>query len=141
VYDFIILDLPGLTSDKVSHLYSVEFFSNIKHILHESGAVVLWAYNDKENQIQRAVLQSTIAEAGFGAMLSYNAYSLIDEGFIQEEFLLVSQNELPFHEEYTFYLNRTRNVTKELIWIEPHETHRVHSVFLPNYNILVDSPV
>jgi len=43
-YDLILIDLPGITHDKLAHLYSVEFYHSMVRSLTDKGIVVMWSF-------------------------------------------------------------------------------------------------
>jgi len=135
-YDLIILDLPGITHDKLSHLYSVEFFSNVKRILQNQGIVTTWMYQEQEASKHLQVLGQTLFESGFKYKLSYYGYA---EKSIADVFILLSDEKKKRFNISTSYLDKTMAYYEKegLIWEEVKPMgKKVHSIFWPNYDII-----
>lgn len=86
-YDLIVIDLPGLLTDKLLHLYSEEFFYFLKKGLADSGYLVNWTYSPEGQKNHRGILLSSLKKAGFEEILDYQVFD--DNGLGGEHFYLL----------------------------------------------------
>jgi spermidine synthase len=143
-YDLILLDLPGLKHDKLSHLYSVEFYLFMRRALREGGVVSLWSYGaTPERRMHYKVLMNTFREAGFKHHLPYDAY-LLKEGKIlpAQPFYLLSDGEdfkAKLSAEASDYMKKTFDRYQRLLWegIPFFADVRPNTVLRPNYDIVI----
>lgn len=141
LYDLIIYDLPGIKHDKAAHLYSLEFFSNAYRILKPEGVMAMWLYDIVTYPEHTEVLHSTLHEAGFTHYLPYASYATnYDEPIVTELFMLIANKPIKKQEQTSFYLDRTRDFYKDILWEELQTTKRPHSVFHPNRDIIIKPP-
>ncbi len=140
-YDLVLLDLPGVSADKLLHLYSVEFFSFVRRSLAPDGLVASWAYPSRREMRHAAVYRSTLWQAGFRRWLPYRAIATHEDGAAMEmdNFVLVSTGATPLLDleapyiagAATYWERRTWQPLRELPGVPP------NSMFAPNHNMVV----
>ena len=143
-YDLILIDLPGIRHDNLSHLYSVEFYHFIYRALSENGVVSGWMYGALGGAREHyKVLMNTLREAGFKTHILYDAYQL-REGPPKpaQPFYLLSKNsnlQPVLSIQTSDYLNQTFEFYRSLSWIEVpcFPKVRPNTVIRPNYDIIV----
>jgi len=144
-YDLIVLDLPGLLSDKLIHFYSEEFFHFVANSLSNTGLVVTWGYPKDTFYDHYQVLMSTLHQAGFRDMMEYYAYDENDQ--TGETFYLLTNpdNKAVPKANYAAnnYINKhSDKYDTQTYWQEIFETEEnSNSIFHPNNNIIVKKPV
>jgi spermidine synthase len=147
-YDLVLLDLPGAKSDALSHLYSTEFYSLLRSHLSDQGVVTTWIYSPYGYPAHNKAYVNTVRDAGFDYQLEYTAYSDYNEdGELQrgERFVMFA----PENDRSTIqpangsaYVARFADRYEDLEWRATPRFNgvRVHSVFHPNYEIIIDRP-
>jgi len=144
-YDLIVLDLPGLLSDKLIHFYSEEFFYFVIDALSQDGLVVTWGYPKDSFYDHYQALMTTLYQAGFRDYLEYSAYD--DNGQPGETFYLLRHpetNNLPVADySSSKYIDRHREK-----YIDQNEWDVIlptdqpsNSIFHPNKSIVIRKPV
>lgn len=140
-YDLIILDLPGLYTDKLLNFYSTEFYYFTKQALKKDGLVVAWAYSKILNPLHYKVLMETIATAGFDSIIEYSAYD--EYGSAGESFYLLSNStkRKPQLDQNPYTQEHRDIYQKELRWerVLRFDDISENSVFNPNLDIIIES--
>lgn len=92
-YDLVVFDLPGITHDKLSHLYSVEFFGFLARALKEDGILVMWDYNPSQFRRHYRALMASLKAAGFQWHVLYDANELLSTRWLgSQSFYLLSKS-------------------------------------------------
>lgn len=140
-YDLIVIDLPGLLTDKLLHLYSEEFFYFLKKSLVNDGYLVNWTYSPDDQKDHRGILLSSIKKAGFEKILDYQVFD--EYGYGGEHFYLlkggdsVKENESVDNDKLKKVLVSAPD-TKNYKWNYIDEGgYRSNSIFHPNMNMVV----
>lgn len=72
-YDLILVDIPGITHDKLAHLYSTEFYTFMADGLVPDGLVVFWDYlATGKLRPHYETFMNTLRDAGFRYHVVYN---------------------------------------------------------------------
>ncbi len=144
-YDLILLDLPGARSDDLLHLYSTEFYRQVRQHLTDDGLAVTWAYTRYGFPKHRSAYLTTVEAAGFDSYLPYHAYGDSNgDGRAErgELFYALSPGPTPdlALDSGGAYLDRHRDRYASLEWRSVPSFRGVapNSVFHPNYDIIVD---
>jgi spermidine synthase len=145
-YDLVLLDLPGARSDDLLHLYSTEFYRQVRGHLTEDGVVATWAYSRYGYATHRKAYLNTVRAAGFESYLPYDSYGdLNGDGNAErvEHYYLLSPgptSDLPTGNGTTDYVAEYRDRYASAAWgdIPHYRGVRPNSVFHPNYDIIVD---
>lgn len=143
-YDFILIDLPGVQHDKLSHLFSAEFYGFLYRSLTDQGVVSGWTYGALSRARKHyETLMNTMREGGFRTHVLYDAYRLKDDHALpaQPFYLLSKGNDreplLPSNAPES--LQRSYSLYRGLTWIEIPEFSdvRPNTVLKPNYDIVL----
>jgi len=145
-YDLILLDLPGARSDDLLHLYSTEFYRQLRSHLTDDGLVATWSYTRYGFAQHRKAYLTTVAEAGFDSYLRYHAYDDLNgdgDAVSTEQFYVLSPGPTPEPDLAGVtdpYLRRHADRYRNLTWrsIPTYRGVRPNSIFHPNYDIIVD---
>jgi spermidine synthase len=149
-YDLVLLDLPGARSDDLLHLYSTEFYRQVRGHLTEDGVVATWAYSRYGYATHRKAYLNTVRAAGFESYLPYDSYGDLNgdaDTERVEHYYLLSPGPRPAlptgngtADGTTDYVAEYRDRYDGAAWREiPHYRGvRPNSVFHPNYDIIVD---
>ncbi len=147
-YDLILWDLPGLKHDKLLPLYSKEFYALIKSAMKPNALAVSWYYPEDMYPEHAQILNATLKAAGFKKRFNYLAYNPLPNGQVQEteQFFILTKNEsftpMPDFEKTPYlkqFAERFANSTWEII--DADEESRSNSIFAPNYNMLIRTPI
>lgn len=148
-YDLILMDTPGIKTDDMHKLYTVEYFELIRNHLSDDGYAVTWAYSPNVHGDHHKVYMNTIHEAGFTSYLEYNAYADWDMDNQQEQselFYVFSAGETPppqtnFEDSNIAYLRKNNDQYNSLHWRSTPTYRGVqpNRVFDHNPEIVVDS--
>jgi spermidine synthase len=144
-YDLVIVDIPGITHDKLSHLYSVEFYSFIHSSLTDRGLAVIWDYHAAGVfRKHYETFMNTLKTAGFRYHVVYDTFDFMSQGRRSSQpFYLLSSKEM---RKPDFELQGLPESVKnrgqwfnDLSWIEIpyHKKVRPNTVLRPNYDIVV----
>ena len=147
-YDLILFDLPGVEHDKLSSLYSLEFYNFIHNRLADKGLFVMWTYQKDKHPNHFEVLVSSLKSAGFQKYFTYRAYMKsqdvrtdFDPG---ETFYVFSKDNftpLLNLDNPNKYLKKTKHFYENISWENlPESLARPNSVFAPNYKIIIKYP-
>ncbi|MEM6532080.1 MAG: spermidine synthase [Myxococcota bacterium] len=140
-YDLILLDLPGLSHDKLLPLYSVEFFRALRLCLKEDGLLASWMYRESFRPRHVAIYLQTALAAGFADVLRYDSVGRDDVGFYpQDRYVLFSAGGQPsINIERGPYVKTWGDSYSRLRWqrTERNEAIQTNSVFRPNLGLLV----
>jgi spermidine synthase len=144
-YDLILLDLPGARSDDLLHLYSTEFYEQVRQHLTDEGVAVTWAYTRYSAGEHRKAYLNTVRAAGFESYVTYNArddFNGDGDPESGEQFYVLAPGERPPPRvaNPTGYVARHREHYASMQWdpIPRYEGVRPNSIFHPNYDIIVD---
>ena len=145
-YDLVLLDLPGAKSDDLLHLYSTEFYQQLRGHLADDGLVVTWSYTRYGFAQHRKAYLTTVAEAGFDSYLQYHAYDDLNgdgDAVATEQFYVLSPGSTPEPDLTGVedpYLRRHADRYRNLTWrsVPTYRGVRPNSIFHPNYDIIVD---
>ncbi|WP_299265899.1 spermidine synthase [Halorientalis sp.] len=144
-YDLVLLDLPGARSDDLLHLYSTEFYRQVRQHLTDDGLAVTWAYSRYDFPKHRSAYLTTVAAAGFDSYLPYRAYGDSNGDGRDERgelFYALSPGPTPalVVDAGGTYVDRHRDRYADREW-HPVPSYRglaPNSVFNPNYDTIVD---
>ena len=124
-YDLVLFDLPGITHDKLAHLYSVEFFGFLARALKDGGLFVMWDYGAADFRKHYMTLMDTLLEAGFSHHLVYNSQDVAPGRFRSTQpFYLVAKSPLGGDEDRWLRIPRFKGV-------------RPNTVLKPNYDMVI----
>ncbi|WP_246983893.1 spermidine synthase [Halorientalis marina] len=145
-YDLILLDLPGARSDDLLHLYSTEFYRQLRAHLADGGLVATWSYSRYDYPQHRKAYLTTVREAGFESYLRYHAYDDLNgdgDAVATEQFYVLSPGPTPEPDLQGVsdpYLRRHADRYRSATWrpIPTYRGVRPNSIFHPNYDIIVD---
>ena len=145
-FDLIILDLPGLESDKLLHLYSYEFFRFAKETLTENGFLITWIYSPEMFPEYYLNLHNTLSASGFKQYSGANSfYNLTQDIKIEvENYEIYSSNEENLFPEDSLNCFSSLNLIEgDYIWknLENDNNLKVNSVFSPNYKMIIGKPI
>ena len=144
-YDLILLDLPGARSDDLLHLYSTEFYRQVRQHLTDDGLAVTWAYSRYGFPKHRSAYLTTVEAAGFDSYFPYRAYGDSNRDGRDERgelFYALSPGPTPDLDLDSggTYIDRHRDRYAARAW-RPVPSFRgvaPNSVFNPNYDVIVD---
>jgi spermidine synthase len=143
-YDLVLLDLPGARSDDLLHLYSTEFYRQLRQHLTDDGLAVTWAYSRYGFPEHRSAYLTTVAAAGFESYFPYHAYGDTNGDGRDEQgelFYALSPGPTPGLDlDAGAYVDhhRDRYVDREWRPVPSFRGVQPNSVFHPNYDIVVD---
>ena len=148
-YDAIFFDLPGLKSEELLKLYSLEFFSYINLSLKDTGIFVAWMYPREEIQ---DIVQANLFLANFKYLKKSCLYSkgypppsfqgdLIHENCYSDIFYIVSKRELVGESTNLkdSYILEASSFMSDNPWrpLRKKNSYKLrNSLFLPNYELL-----
>jgi spermidine synthase len=139
-YDLIVVDLPGLLTDKLLHLYSEEFFYFLRQGLNEDGYLVNWTYSPTRHKEHRDILLTTIKNAGFKDIIDYQVFDEMGAG---GEFFYVLRSEKNSEESDRYgkslkslLVNAPDNIDYAWESLDKYEA-RSNSIFHPNMDMIV----
>ncbi|MEO1173781.1 MAG: spermidine synthase, partial [Myxococcota bacterium] len=140
-YDLVLIDLPGLSHDKLLPLYSVEFLRGLRGRLKEGGLVASWMYRESFRPRHVAIYLQTALEAGFADVLRYDSIGRDDWGYYpQDRYVLMSPGHRPTMDpSRSAYMKAWGDSYAQLRWQRTvrNEAIRINSVFQPNLGMLV----
>ena len=125
-YDLVVFDLPGITHDKLAHLYSVEFFGFLARALKNDGILVMWDYLPSQFRAHYRTLMNSLKTAGFSWHVFYDARELLShrwEG--SQPFYLLSESR---GEDQVGHLWTT---------VPGFEGTRPNTILKPNYDVVL----
>ena len=143
-YDLIIMDLPGLHTDKVAHLYSLEFFKAAQNALGLSGLLISWFYPDYFARKQCEVLTSTLKTAGFQYYIDFHSYIEVKKdgrpelGPIVERYFIISNTRnrnFISNTHHSQLLNE--HYSQKLAWQELPNNVSPNGILIPNYDLII----
>lgn len=141
LYDLVILDLPGLKSDKLLSLYSKEFFIFLNRSLKEKGIAVLWVYSSKNKEYHK-ILLNTISSAGFNYYLNYSSYKLPGRktDVVEDYFIISKDNSRVINLSKNSYVIELEEFYGNLEWKELgySDEIRINSIFKPSYPMIIE---
>ncbi len=142
-YDLVLMDLPGMYTDKTAHLYSVEFFSAVQAALKPKGMLITWYYPDRIAAKQKKVLFSTMAKAQFQYYTKFHSYRqyVSSNGEVQlgkvEKYFIIANTTDRFYMESPIFPDVLNNLYKKIRWQELNITTKVNGILFPNYDIVI----
>ena len=143
-YSLILMDLPGFYTDKIAHLYSIEFFKAAHKALYKDGLLVTWVHK-RDNGEQRKILGSTIATAGFKYHVNYASYKeqVDTKGesklrFIVDHYMIAGKVAQRKFRRYTSHSKRLNDLyERTLAWKRSKIEAKPHGILIPNYAMTI----
>jgi len=139
-YDLILLDLPGVSVDKLLHLYSVEFFSFVRRALAEDGLVATWAYPIERELAHAVVYRATVSAAGFRRMFEYHGIAEGSSGPMEmDNFVLLSAGATPLLDLHAPYIADAPDYWELRKWEPILDLAAIapNSIFAPNHAMVI----
>ncbi|MEM6558288.1 MAG: hypothetical protein AAF605_00755 [Myxococcota bacterium] len=143
-YDLIVLDLPGLTRDKLLPLYSKEFFAAVRSRLLPGGLAVTWRYDPARWPRHRGIFERTLYEAGFRQQVAFSSINQDRFGFYQQDYYMllgVGDSSPPqTRSGQGEYMKTWRDIYLRARWrpLPPHDGFRANRVLRPNFSMLIE---
>ncbi len=142
-YDLIIMDLPGLYTDKINHLYSHEFFLSVQGTLKKGGLLITWFYPTRKAYKQTNILFSTLAKANFmyyTKHFSYREYrgrGNVSIGQVEKYFIFSNSAQKNYSPSPRFSDRINQIYMTTLFWTKVPQISKHHSLIYPNYDFII----